>query len=394
MQAARVRKLLGLKFVPKPKPKINTEDSIDVLGWLIDTANIVQNASSVCAFPQIQYAVAALSVLLQCVQRVRKNNDDYEELLSRVKIILEALRRVVDDSDEEMCSRMNTVFLEFHTSLREIVREVNSQRKSNDKWIKQFLHSHGVSQAIDQLRMKFDDLRLNVLVTASFAHHSSMKEQFSKLDQKLDVEIESQAVVAVETQASLSNLQYQSQTLHGEAQKQTRLMGQHQTELITAFAMQGQRMRENLRGQDMLATQHHIQTTNNLRDHQSWLQSTLHDQTQLALRQHGEVLEAVKQVVSPPSTSSDDELEEYEENFQVFKQSQWKPKRTIRSSDEEEGSWMSTDPQVLVIDQTSIVGNVKYRVRTFKAAEHNKPEHKDAAFRAFKEHLHLHSSTR
>lgn len=66
--------------------------------------------------------------------------------------------------------------------------------------------------------------------------------------------------------------------------------------------------------------------------------------------------------------------------FQVFKQSQWKPKRTLLSSDEQEGSWMSMDPQVLVIDQASTVGSVRYRVRTFKAAEHDKPEHRNAAF--------------
>lgn len=52
----------------------------------------------------------------------------------------------------------------MNSSLREIVREVTSQRLCNDKWIKQFLRSHGVKDAIDRLKTRFDDLRLNVLV--------------------------------------------------------------------------------------------------------------------------------------------------------------------------------------------------------------------------------------
>lgn len=141
-----------------------------------------------------------------------------------------------------------------------------------------------------------------------------MKEQFSKLDEKLELEIKSQAVLALESQAGLSKLQYQSRTIHEEAQKQSRLMGQHQTGLITALAIQDKVIKQSLHGQDMLATQHHIQATNGLREHHSWVQSTLHDQKELVVRQHGEVLDAVKQAISPPTTSSDGEMEEYEEN--------------------------------------------------------------------------------
>lgn len=145
-----------------------------------------------------------------------------------------------------------------------------------------------------------------------------MREQFSKLDEKLEMEIKSQAVVALESQAGLSRLQFQSQTLHGEAQEQTRLMGQHQAELIAALASQDQVIKESLHEQDMLATQHHTQATNGLREHHSWIQSTLQDQKELVIRQHGEVLEAFKQTNSSPPTSSDGDMEEYEENVSIF----------------------------------------------------------------------------
>lgn len=145
-----------------------------------------------------------------------------------------------------------------------------------------------------------------------------MKEQFSKLDRKLYSGIESQAVVALEAQTTLSKLEYQAQTQQAETQKQTRLMGEYQTEMTIALAMQSQRITDSLHGQDMLATKHHIQAASDLREHQVWLQSTLGKQQQLAIRQYDEILDAVKRVVPVSTTPPDDDLREYEENVSFF----------------------------------------------------------------------------
>ncbi|KAJ3930217.1 MAG: hypothetical protein NXY57DRAFT_334607 [Lentinula lateritia] len=398
MQTPRMRNLLRLKFVSKPKADSihRSANPIDALGWLIDIADTIQSASAAAPFPQIQGAVAALSVLLKCIQKVYRNNEEYEELLARIKSILEVIRKVVNEADKTMCARMSDMLMEFEASLRDIVRTINSQRQRNDKWIKQLLHSHSVSDSILRLKIKFDDARLNVLVTATFVHHSSMKDQVSKLDQKLEEGIASQASGAVEAKSTLSRLQQQSQELHTETQAQSFLMSKNQTDLMAAFTMQSQHIRDGLHAQDKLALQHHLQTTGDLSKHQAWLQTTLQHQNQLVIRQHDEVLNAVKRTMPSPLSSPNniDEFEEYEENFQVFKQSEWKPKQILLSSDEEEGSWMSPDSQVLVIDQASVVRNVKYRVRTFKAAANDKPEQKDAAFEAFKNHLQFYSSAR
>ncbi|KAJ3726474.1 hypothetical protein DFJ43DRAFT_557765 [Lentinula guzmanii] len=398
MQTPRMRNLLRLKFVSKPKSSSNNRsaNSVDALGWLIDIVDTVQSASVVAPFPQIQGAASALSVLLKCIQKVYQNNEEFKELLERIKSILEVIQKVVDESDKAMCARMNDVLLEFEASLRDIVQTINSQRQRNDKWIKQFLHSHSVSESVLRLKTKLDDVRLNVLVNATFTHHSVMREQVSRIDKKLEVGIASQATVAVETQSALSQLQQQSQTLHTETQAQSFLISKNQTGLMAAFTTQGQHIRDSLHAQDKLAVQHHLQTVKDLNQHQSWLQNTLVDQNQLVIRQHDEVMNAVRRTMPTPLSSPKDMdgFEEYEENFQVFKQSEWKPKQILLSSDEEEGSWMSTDSQVLVIDQTSVVGSIKYRVRTFKAASHNKPEQQDAAFKVFKDHLQFYSSAR
>ncbi|KAJ3746367.1 hypothetical protein DFH05DRAFT_939399 [Lentinula detonsa] len=398
MQTPRMRNLLRLKFVSKPKSNSNNRsaNSVDTLGWLIDIVDTVQSASVVAPFPQIQGAASALSVLLKCIQKVYQNKEEFNELLERIKSISEVIQKVVDESDKAMCARMNDVLLEFEASLRDIVQTINSQRQRNDKWVKQFLHSHSVSESVLRLKTKLDDVRLNVLVNATFTHHSVMREQVSRIDKKLEVGIASQATVAVETQSALSQLQQQSQTLHTETQAQSLLISKNQTGLMAAFTTQGQHIRDSLHAQDKLAVQHHLQTVKDLNQHQSWLQNTLVDQNQLVIRQHDEVMNAVRRTMPTPLSSPKDMdgFEEYEENFQVFKQSEWKPKQILLSSDEEEGSWMSTDSQVLVIDQTSLVGSIKYRARTFKAASHNKPEQQDAAFKVFKDHLQFYSSAR
>ncbi|KAJ4490413.1 hypothetical protein J3R30DRAFT_3421410 [Lentinula aciculospora] len=276
MQTPRMRNLLRLRFVTKTKAnsKNRSANSIDTLGWLIDIADTIQTASTAAPFPQIQGAAAALSVLLRCIQKVYQNKEEYEELLSRIKSILGVIRKVIDESDKTMCARMSEVLKEFDATLRDIVRTINSERQRNDKWIKQFLHSHSVSDSILRLKMKFDDARLNVLVTATFAHHSSMKEQVSTLDEKLAVGIASQAAVAIETKSSLSRLQQQSETIHSETQAQSLLMSQNQTDLMAAFTMQSQHIRNGLHAQGKLAVHHHLQATSDLKEHQVWLQTT------------------------------------------------------------------------------------------------------------------------
>ncbi|KAJ3967398.1 hypothetical protein EV361DRAFT_930922 [Lentinula raphanica] len=396
MQTPRMRNLLRLKFVSKTKTNSSSSNTTDTLGWLVDIVDTIQTASAAAPFPQIQAAVAAFSIVLKCIQKVHQNNEEFKELIERVKLILEVIRKVVDESDQTMCARMNDVLLEFEASLRDIVHTINSQRQHNEKWIKQFLHSHSLSDSILRLKTKFDDARLTVLVTATFTHHSVMREQVSKLDKKLEAGIASQTAAAAEAESALSRLQEQSRKLHTDNQAQSFLISKNQTELITAFTMQGQHIRDGLHAQDRLAVQHHTQTSKDLQEHQAWLRNTLEDQNQLVTRQHDEVLNAVRLSMPTPlsSPTSVDEFKEYEENFQVFKQSEWKPKQILLTSDEEEGSWMSPDSQVLVIDQTSVVKSVKYRVRTFKAASHDKPEQKDAAFEAFKDHLRFYSSAR
>ncbi|KIK61471.1 hypothetical protein GYMLUDRAFT_43044 [Collybiopsis luxurians FD-317 M1] len=384
MHAPRMRKLLRLNFIPKPKV------SSDVLGWLIDSALTIQCATQVVPFPYIQGVAAGLALLLQCVQRVNQNSGDYEELLSRVKSILQVIQKVVEDSDAEMCSRMNGLLEEFEASLRDIVSTINSQRQRNDKWIKQFLRSYSVSDAIIRLKQRLDEARLNLLVAATFVQHASMKSDLSKLDEQL----EHQVAVVNETHSSVVQINQQSQMLAEKARGQTQLITKNQSDIMTAFAVQGQHIRDGLRGQGILATQRHMQASDDLRHHQSWLEDTLNKQKQLVLRQHDEVLKAVDTVKQTISLPPKDDLEEYEENFQVFKQNEWKPRNMLLSSDEGEGSWMSSNPQVLVIDQASTVGGARYRVRTFKAANHDKSEDRDAAFQAFKDHLRLHSSTR
>ncbi|KAF5353035.1 hypothetical protein D9757_011852 [Collybiopsis confluens] len=367
MPAPVMRKLLRLKFIPKPKGS-----STDALGWLIDIALSAETALQFAPFPYVQGAATALALVLQCVQRVNQNNGDYDDLISRIKSILQVIQKVAEDSDADMCSRMNDLLEEFEASLREIVFTVKSQRQHNDKWIKQYLRSYSVADSILKLKQKLEDARLNLLVTATFAQHASANKNFARVDQKLEF----QTAIVRETHSTIAKVDHQSQTLVESARGQVQLMNKNQSDVMAAFTLQSQLVSDGLRGQD----------------------STLNDQKQLALRQHEEVLkafQAVKQASLVPSASvSKDDFEEYEENFQVFKQSEWRPKKTLISSDENEGSWMSSNSQVLVIDQASTVGNARYRVRTFKAANYNKPEEADVAFQVFKDHLRLHSSTR
>lgn len=46
-------------------------------------------------------------------QKVYRNNEEYEELLARIKSILEVIRKVVNEADKTMCARMSDMLMEF-----------------------------------------------------------------------------------------------------------------------------------------------------------------------------------------------------------------------------------------------------------------------------------------
>lgn len=108
---ARMLRFLALKTtLPSDTTKQATDDG---LALVLSSAKLLSDVCRAAPFPYIASAAGALVTLIECVQVVRKNNDDYHELINRIRWLMELLKEELEEHPQIINARYEQVCREF-----------------------------------------------------------------------------------------------------------------------------------------------------------------------------------------------------------------------------------------------------------------------------------------
>ncbi|KAG5721642.1 hypothetical protein E4T56_gene3843, partial [Termitomyces sp. T112] len=185
--AARPPPLLpkfAISRFPGSEIATRTQNSGSWLDDMITTTTAVCDASDLIVFPYVSFVANLVLRILQTIQTVRKNQNNFRELAqSLVQIIT-----TIEDTLRTYCQdhRISHLFVtqcqSFADSLIILLSRINDLARDNQSWTRYF-RADSVQDAIGQYRKQFDDLRANFILTTIM--HLSVKVLFEQTPRQL-----------------------------------------------------------------------------------------------------------------------------------------------------------------------------------------------------------------
>ncbi|KAJ7106955.1 hypothetical protein C8R44DRAFT_322986 [Mycena epipterygia] len=168
----------------------SAESETDWLANSLLTAKIITAAADSVPLPYVKGVFGTVVVLLETVEKLKKNRDDLKELCEDIMKIISVVRRLSAQPDTPV-SEFKTQCEEFEDALQSIVTAVNKMQakpKGFRGHLKEFVRLGSTTDAISGYRKRMQELRSNfTLMAAADTNFQVYKDHETNIDTNLHV---------------------------------------------------------------------------------------------------------------------------------------------------------------------------------------------------------------
>ncbi|KAJ6515427.1 hypothetical protein C8R45DRAFT_956479 [Mycena sanguinolenta] len=151
--------------------------------WVRPLLQVARAFHESAPFPYVQCVSAVVILLLETVERVRRNCNDLEDLCKNVVQIMEIVQSHLS-SGEEISSEKLTEFCKgFENFLRGVLDKV--VKWGSSLWIVKFLGASNIAEKIAQYQKEINEFRLNFIMIATSGLYHHMQSQPSTPQQEV-----------------------------------------------------------------------------------------------------------------------------------------------------------------------------------------------------------------
>ncbi|KAF7333469.1 FabD/lysophospholipase-like protein [Mycena venus] len=159
---------------PKDRPTTPQRSSsrLDWLGPLIVTARAFAAGTEALPIPYIRAAFGSVVVLLETVERVKKNRNDLEDLCKNAIEIMAILQQITLESHANytVAEKLENLCWDFHNLLQTVVlavEKLQSESLGVRGHVKEFLLSRSISEDITRYQKNVQELGLRIKLVAA-----------------------------------------------------------------------------------------------------------------------------------------------------------------------------------------------------------------------------------
>ncbi|KAJ7592829.1 hypothetical protein C8J56DRAFT_1045284 [Mycena floridula] len=146
------------------------------LDQLLSVTNLLMNSSDLLPFPYVKSCATLVVFILQTIRDVKKNQDDFRELLTN---IVDVIKLVRDESLQSQCPSLSTDFrnqcTEFNNRLIDILESIHEHSRSTGAW-RRYARSATIKDDIARHRRTLDEFRNNLMLSTVIQTHRGIEQ--------------------------------------------------------------------------------------------------------------------------------------------------------------------------------------------------------------------------
>ncbi|KAJ7881694.1 hypothetical protein B0H13DRAFT_2540395 [Mycena leptocephala] len=143
---------------------------VDWLGPSILTAKTVASAAEALPFPYVKAVFVSVVVLLETVEKVKKNRDDLQELCKNAIEIMDILQDRISSDEDTVAVKLKGLCEEFESVLQNMILAVKDLQSKSDGFrgnLKEFFLSSSITDQIAGYQKNIQDLCSRLKLTAA-----------------------------------------------------------------------------------------------------------------------------------------------------------------------------------------------------------------------------------
>ncbi|KAJ6603453.1 hypothetical protein DFH09DRAFT_1301258 [Mycena vulgaris] len=156
----------------------------DWLPNLIVAAKLIKDAGEAIPVPYVKAAFGIVVTLLETVQKVKRNRDDWKEVCGSAVEIVQHVSDAIGFHGDAMAARFKELCNRLQSFLKEIqehLEKINMKRAGFKGRLREVFKAENIGADILGYKERIRELRSNFLMVASIEHHVSL----AKVDQKV-----------------------------------------------------------------------------------------------------------------------------------------------------------------------------------------------------------------
>ncbi|KAJ7278556.1 hypothetical protein C8J57DRAFT_1307299 [Mycena rebaudengoi] len=155
---------------PQPTPlpgHPSTRSSPDWLANLILTSNALTAAAELLPFPYVAAALGPLVPILEAVQKMKKNQDNFEGLCESIVKTVTILEKITPQgvdatgSLKDLCEDLRSLLWEIQLKLGEIQK---NQKSRVHRVLKEFIKSNSIGDELARYKSRLEQLRSDFML--------------------------------------------------------------------------------------------------------------------------------------------------------------------------------------------------------------------------------------
>ncbi|TFK38197.1 hypothetical protein BDQ12DRAFT_124728 [Crucibulum laeve] len=155
----------------------------DWLANAITLVKVIQTASDLAPFPYIKSAAGTLLILLEPIQQLQKNRDDYKGLVQTTLEIIQLLQEEVlaNPNVAAVSDRFKQQCKDVDSCLCTIVNDLNKIMSQSSTFLKQYWSSSSTCELIAKYQNEVNQLRSNLILRNTVATRGQIEKALHTL---------------------------------------------------------------------------------------------------------------------------------------------------------------------------------------------------------------------